>query len=206
MTTAIGHLNLKAIDFWQDFCLTDIFWKINLFSSNKCIWNARTANVIILELFKVARPLTQSQMWTSTTLRAFTYLVRFVSIWFSVPYSTGWTTIRVSMSFSCEPPLPSASRKEEMPHVPTPAACKAKTYISTMRQMNLGHRRPRWCRSFPGASSVQPEERKRGQLWGDNENCLCMCVCVWWALFMKLYCTSNDPRHWRGKFITNFPK
>lgn len=63
--------------------------------------------------------------------------------------------------------------------------------------MNLGHDRPRWCRSFPGetsqASFLQPEEGKWGQLRGDNENCLGMCVCAWWALFMKLYCT-NDPK------------
>lgn len=66
--------------------------------------------------------------------------------------------------------------------------------------MNLGHDRPRWCRSFPGetsqASSLQQEKRKWGQLRGDNENCLGMCVCAWRALFMKLYCT-NDPKQRR---------
>lgn len=39
-----------------------------------------------------------------------------------------------------------------------------------------------------------PQKWKWGQLQGDNDNCLGMHTCACWALFMKLYCTSNDPR------------
>lgn len=90
-------------------------------------------------------------------------------------------------------------RKEGMPRKNPGHTCafRSESYILTMRRMNLGHDRPRRCRSFPGetsqTSSPQPEERKRGQLRGDNENCLGVCVCAWWALFMKPYCT-NDPK------------